>query len=167
MSLDVNGFASRIPPQLGTPPMWTRRWAAGWGAGLAIFLLAAATIHAVEAQLTDEQRSHLSAVVLTGMVVATNFVQESNAGGALYAAQVHVESVEKADAKITNRAVIYFPQPYTVQIGNMTTMTGRVCPPLPHLTIGQRAKMWCLRHTESGHTNILFIPSASWIKVLK
>lgn len=147
--------------------MWTRRSAKGWGAGLAVLLLGTVTMSAIEARLTDEQRSQLSAVVLTGTVVATNFVQESNVGGALYAAQVRVQSVEKADAKITNRAVIYFPQPYTVQIGSVTTMTGRVCPPLPHLAIGQRAKMWCLRHTESGLTNILLIPPSSWIKVLK
>jgi hypothetical protein len=133
---------------------------------LLLFLLAGSIAQALETPYTDEQRTERSAAVFTGRVVTTNFISELRSG-ALWRAEVKVESVEKPEATVKTNAVFYYEQAYSVHDERGTRWHGSVCPGYPNVVIGQRAKFWCTRWTVAGHRNILFVPSPSWITTVK
>ena len=128
-----------------------------------ILLFCGCAALADESQLSDDERTKQSAAVITGTVVSTNFLRESESG-ALCSAQIRVESIEKAPADLKTNVVVYFEQSYSVQDNQGFRMSLRVCPGYPEIVVGQKIKLWCARWTLEGHTNVLFVPSSSWAK---
>ena len=130
---------------------------------LFIVLLSVRSAFADESLLTDEERTKRSAVVFTGTVTSTNFVRES-ASGALYSAQIRIESIEKSHPDLKTNTVIYYEQSYSVHDARGWRLHMRVCPGYPDIVVGQKLKLWCDRQTVEGHTNILFVPTSSWAR---
>lgn len=131
---------------------------------LVIFWLNLGPAFALEMLMTDEQKNEVSAAILTGCVVSTEFVRELEFG-ALWRTLFKVETVHKTDRMLFTNTVIYFEQMYSGPIGtNGIGSHGRACPPYPEVRPSQKAKLWCTRGTIGGRTNVLFIPSRQWIK---
>jgi len=126
-----------------------------------IILLSAYSTLAREIPLTDKQRTERSVAVFTATITSTNFLRELQVG-ALYSAQIKVESIEKSHPDLKTNSVIYFEQTYTAQDESNTH--GYICPSYPDLSVGQTVKFWCIRRTVEGHTNVLFVPTSSWAK---
>jgi hypothetical protein len=120
---------------------------------------------ASERLLTDEERSIQSAAVLEGTVISTKFLKELKVG-ALYSAQIRVDSVEKGQPDLKADTVIFYEQTYTGKDaqGLLTNMHGRACPGYPEIKVGQKVKLWCIRQTTEDYKNALFIPTSSWAK---
>jgi hypothetical protein len=120
---------------------------------------------ALEQSLTDEERSIQSAAVLEGTVISTKFLKELKVG-ALYSAQIRVDSVEKGQPDLKADTVIFYEQTYTGKDaqGLLTGMHGRLCPGYPVIKVGQKVKVWCIRQTTEDYKDALFIPTSSWAK---
>lgn len=120
---------------------------------------------AFEVTLTDEERTIQSAAVLEGTVISTKFLKEMKVG-ALYSAQIRVDSVEKGQPDLKADTVVFYEQTYTGKDaqGFPTIGHGRACPGYPEIKVGQKVKLWCIRQTTEDYKNALFIPTSSWAK---
>lgn len=118
--------------------------------------------------LTDGDRSIQSAAVFEGTVISTKFLKELKAG-ALYSAQIRVDSVEKGQPELKAETVIFYEQTYTENdaLGLFKRQHGRACPGYPEIKVGQKVKVWCIRQTTEDYKNALFIPTSSWAKQQK
>ena len=130
---------------------------------LLIILLSAWSALAMEMWLSDEERFRQSDAVFTGTVTSTNLLRELQSG-ALCSAQIRVESVQRSYPVLETNTVIYYEQTCSVQDERGFRMHGRICPGYPDIRVGQRMKLWCIRQTVEGYTNVLFVPSSAWAK---
>ena len=121
---------------------------------LVLLLLVSAAI-ARERRVPETQLIEESAAIFTGTVISANFSQDLKMS-TLCSAQIRVESIQKPARDLTSNAVIYY-----AQTGGRS---GLPCTSYPTIELGQKIKLWCIRRTFDGHTNILFVPSAQWIK---
>ena len=123
---------------------------------LCIILFCGCAALAEEILLSDDERTKQSTAVFTGTVVSTNFLRELKSG-ALCSAQIRVESIEKAHTDLKTNAIVYFEQTYSVDDKRGFHTHGRTCPDYPEIVVGQKIKLWCVRWTVEGHTNVLFV----------
>lgn len=126
------------------------------------------TAAASEEMLTDGDRSIQSAAVFEGKVLSTKFIRELKVG-ALYSAQIRVDSVEKGQLGVKSDTVIYYEQCYTEKDarGRLIRQHGRACPGYPEIKVGRKIKVWCVRQTAEGYKNDLFVPTSSWARQLE
>ncbi len=124
---------------------------------------------ALEILVPDEHRTKVSAAILTGRFISREFVRELEVG-ALGRTVFKVDTVHKADQTIGTNVVVYFEQMYdgplydgSLEITGFRSH-GVACPIYPKIRLSHKAKVWCVRLTVSGHTNVLFIPSRQWIE---
>jgi len=115
---------------------------------------------ALEILVPDEHRTKVSAAILTGRFISREFVRELEVG-ALWRTVFKVDTVHKADQTIGTNVVVYFEQMYDGPLGITGFRShGVACPIYPKIRLSHKAKVWCVRLTVSGHTNVLFILEA-------
>ena len=144
---------------------------------LSFVLLAISTALAWEANFSDERRTEMSAAVFAGTVtnvqrlplVRTNTIIVHGGVGpgpdfgsrfndrGLWSAEVLVDSITKQDLPLGKVALVYYEQsPIPSFVAG--------CPGYPAIKTNMHATFWCHRVTIEGHTNVLYVSTASWLK---
>jgi hypothetical protein len=147
-----------------------QRWAKSMRSVILFVALGTFTAGASEIGVTDEKRTELSAAVFTGTVTKVEHLLliKTNSAGlgprhqdlGWWRAEVVVDSVTKQDRALGETAVVYYrQQPIGGRAAFATSTAG-----YPKVEAKTRATFWCLRLTIEGHTNVLCVPSPSWVK---
>jgi hypothetical protein len=135
------------------------------GATLLAVVLSLVPVLAWEGSVTDKERTKESAILFTGIVLSANFLQKLKCG-ALYSAQIQVASIEEWQPGLNKtNTVVYFEKTYSAYDNEGGFQChGRVCPAYPDIEIGKKIKVWCVRHTVGGYTNVFFVPTRSSVQ---
>ena len=121
-------------------------------AALLIIVLTGLWVSAAEMKPAPEA----CAAIFQGEVVSVRMVQAmTNYPGLAYlhSARVRVGTVTKEDTKLGSEAVIYY-----------VYCRDQICPRPVFLQQGQHLGLYCVRRTFAGLTNVLWVPSESFVQ---